>query len=334
MSAVATRRVDADMVKRALVDRAEPVCRHLLPAGKRDGNEWHCGNLRGESGQSLKINLAEGIWRDFATGECGSNLLELWRQVRGVDFAAALREAATFTGQAIPEPVRKDDDAARKRASWPAFATGSRRDLFAVANLRGIAPEGIVLASERGHLRFADWRNFPCWIVTDSRGMNAQARRMDGLPFIVEGERRKAITLPGSRAGIPVGLYEAREFPAVAVVEGGPDLLAAHGCIWAEDRNDVAIVAVLGASNRPGMAIWAALAGKRVRIFCHRDDAGMGAGIAWGQAILAAGAAKVDGFRFDDLRKVDGSPVEDLNDLLTLHPDDFEARRDVWEVLP
>jgi hypothetical protein len=334
MSAVASSRIDADMVKRALLDHAEPVCRRLLPRGKRDGKEWHCGNLRGESGQSLKVNLAEGVWRDFATGESGSNLLELWRQVRSLDFATALREASEFCGLSAPERTRKDDDAARKRASWPAFATGSRRDLFAVANLRGIAPEGIILASERGHLRFADWRNFPCWIVTDSRRMNAQARRMDGLPFIVEGENRKAISLPGSRAGIPVGLYEVREFPAVAVVEGGPDMLAAHGCIWAEDRKDVAVVAVLGASNRPSVALWSALAGKTVRVYCHRDNAGMEAGKQWGQAMLAAGVSKIDGFRFDGLRKVDGSPVEDLNDLLALHPDDFEARRDVWEVLP
>jgi len=334
MSAVVASRVDADMVKRALLDRAEPVCRHLLPAGKRDGNEWHCGNLRGESGQSLKINLAEGIWRDFATGESGSNLLELWRQVRGVDFAAALREASAFTGQAMPEPARKDDDAARKRANWPAFSQLSRRQKLTLASLRGIAPEGIELASERGLVLSARWKNHDCYLVTDSRRLNAQARRMDGKPLIVDGREVKAQTLPGSRAGIPIGLHEAREFPAVAIVEGGPDLLAAHGCIWAEDRKDVAAVAVLGASNRPSVAVWSALAGKRVRVYCHRDDAGMEAGQEWGKAILMAGAVKVEGFRFDGLRKVDGNDVQDLNDLLALAPDDFEARRDVWEVLP
>lgn len=232
------------------------------------------------------------------------------------------------------EPARKEDDAARKRSQWPAFETGSRRDCLTVANLRGIAIEGIELASERGLLRFADWRNFPCWIVTDSRRVNAQGRRMDGLPFVVEGESRKVITLPGSRAGMPIGLREATEFPAAAIVEGGPDLLAAHGCIWAEGRKDVAAVAVLGAGNRPSVDTWSALEGKRVRVYCHRDTRGMEAGQAWGKAILAAGAAKIDGFRFDGLRKVDGSPVEDLNDLLALHPDDFEGRRDTWEVLP
>ena len=234
-----------------------------------------------------------------------------------------------FAGKSKP-----DDDAARKRASWPDFETGSHCDFLTVSNLRGIAIEGIELASERGLLRFADRRNFPCWIVTDSRRLNAQARRMDGLPFVVEGESRKAITLPGSRAGIPIGLREATEFPAVAIVEGGPDLLAAHGCMWAEGRQDVAAVAMLGAGNRPSVAAWLPLKGKRVRVYCHRDTAGMEAGKAWGKAILEAGAAKIDGFRFDGLRKVDGLPVEDLNDLLALDPDDFEARRDVWEILP
>jgi hypothetical protein len=334
MHAVLSSRVDADMVKRALLGSAEAVCRHLLPAGKREGKEWRCGNLRGDPGHSLSVNLDSGVFEDFATSEKAGNLLELWRQVRGVDFATALREAAAFIGQAMPDVRKDDDDAARKRSQWPAFEKGNRRERLAVASLRGIAPEGIELASERGHLLFADWRNSPCWIITDSRRANAQARRIDGKPFVVEGESRKAITLPGSRAGIPIGLNEAREFPNVAIVEGGPDLLAAHGVIWAEDRKDVAAVAMLGAGHRPSVAAWSALAGKTARIYCHRDTHGMKAGQEWGQTILAAGASKIDGFRFDGLRKVDGADVEDLNDLLALHPDDSEARRDVWEILP
>jgi hypothetical protein len=111
-------------------------------------------------------------------------------------------------------------------------------------------------------------------------------------------------------------------------------MLAAHGCIWSEDRKDVAAVAMLGASHRPGPETWAKLAGKLVRIYCHADRAGMTAAHAWAESIFRAGAAKIDGFRFDDLRKKDDSPVEDLNDLAALHADDFEARRDVWKVLP
>jgi hypothetical protein len=326
--------LDASALKAELLACGEPVCLHLLSAGKRVGCEWRCGNLRGEQGKSLSINLHTGVWEDFATGQKGSNLLELWIQVTGKSFPDALREAAEFCGHRIAEPARKDDDAARKRARWPAYAMGSRRELLSVSRLRGIALEGIELASERGLLRFADWRGQPCWIVTDGSRVNAQARRMDGKPFVVGGVERKVDTLPGSRASVPLGLEEARDFPAVAIVEGGPDMLAAHGSVWAEDREDVAVVAMLGASHRPGPETWTALSGKRVRIFVHADDAGLRAGKAWGGAIMAAGALKIDGFRFDGLRKTDGSPVADLNDLSALHPDDFEARRDVWEVLP
>jgi hypothetical protein len=326
----------AGEVKSELLSRAEVVCRHLLPAGKRVGDDWTCGGIDGRPGRSLSVNLAKGVWKDFATGDTGSNLLELWRQVRRTDFATALTEAAAFCGQLVVQPVRNREGADKtlQRGAWPTFEIGTRQDLIALANLRGVAFEGIELASERGVLRFAARRGHRCWIVTDSRRLNAQARRIDGQPFIIDGEPIKALTLPGSRAGLPIGLSEARNFPAVAVVEGGPDMLAAFGCIWAEDRADVAVVAVLGASNRPSPATWAPLAGKRVRVYCHRDEAGMAAGRAWGEAILAAGAAKIDGFRFDGLRKLDGSPVGDLNDLLALHPDDFENRRDVWEVLP
>lgn len=91
---------------------------------------------------------------------------------------------------------------------------------------------------------------------------------------------------------------------------------------------------MLGAGHRPTPAAWAALAGKHVKIYFHRDAAGVAAGIAWGGDIRLAGAAKVEGFHFDGLRKLDGSPVNDLNDLLALHSDDFEAHRDTWEVLP
>jgi hypothetical protein len=329
-----TAACNARDVKSDLLGRAESVCRHLLPVGKRAGSEWICGDLLGGPGRSLSINLVAGVWRDFTTGDGGSNLLELWIRVRCVDFPTALREASDFCGMSIPEPARKDEDAAHKRASWPVFENGSRRDRLNVANLRGIVIEGIEVASERGHLQFTDWRNFPCWIITDGRRVNAQARRMDGKPFIVEGESRKAISLPGSRAGLPIGLGEAKNFPAVAIVEGGPDLLAAYGCLWAEDRKDVGVVAMLGAGHRPSVAAWSALACKRVRVYCHRDTAGMEAARAWGESILAAGASKIDGFRFDGLRKTDGSPVTDLNDLLALHPDDFENRRDVWEILP
>ena len=40
-------------------------------------------------------------------------------------------------------------------------------------------------------------------------------------------DSHKAWTLPGSIGALPIGLYESLAFPNTALVEGGPDLLAA-----------------------------------------------------------------------------------------------------------
>jgi hypothetical protein len=57
------------------------------------------GSLRGEPGKSPKICLTDGkadMWKDFATGESGSNLLDLLCKMRGGDFRAACEEAANW----------------------------------------------------------------------------------------------------------------------------------------------------------------------------------------------------------------------------------------------
>ncbi len=39
----------------AQVDRVAP---HLLPNGKKEGHEWVAGNVNGDKGNSLKVNLS------------------------------------------------------------------------------------------------------------------------------------------------------------------------------------------------------------------------------------------------------------------------------------
>ncbi|KWQ33153.1 hypothetical protein AI04_22240 [Salmonella enterica subsp. enterica serovar Tennessee] len=39
----------------AQVDRVAP---HLLPNGKKEGHEWVAGNVNGDKGDSLKVNLS------------------------------------------------------------------------------------------------------------------------------------------------------------------------------------------------------------------------------------------------------------------------------------
>ena len=159
----------------------------------------------------------------------------------------------------------------------------------------------------------------------------AQARRLDGVPW---ADGVKAWTLAGSQAAWPVGIGEAASFPMVALVEGGPDLLAAFGFIMAEERqHDCASVAMLGGCARIHPDALPQFTGKRVGIFPHVDDTGDSAAIRWAEQLAEAGAT-VDAFRLAGLRRTDSEPVKDLCDLAAIHADDFETHRCLWTLFP
>ena len=103
-------------IETKLRERVTEVCQHLLPQGKREGNEWVCGNVAGEPGRSLKVSLAKpGMWKDFAGDAGGKNLMGLWCVVRTLSFPQAIAEAKGFLG------LR--DDGARRLTSCAQFGT-------------------------------------------------------------------------------------------------------------------------------------------------------------------------------------------------------------------
>ena len=68
----------------ALAGRAEDVCRHYLPGGRKERRYWRCGDVTGAPGGSLWVHLAGprvGKWVDAATQERG-DLLDLIRVSR------------------------------------------------------------------------------------------------------------------------------------------------------------------------------------------------------------------------------------------------------------
>lgn len=97
--------MQAAEIAKLLAGDAEGVCRYLLPQGKRDGHEWRAGSTAGEPGQSLGVHLTgdkAGVWADFA-GDGKGDLLDLWRECRGLTLPDAMREACGYLG--IPEPT-------------------------------------------------------------------------------------------------------------------------------------------------------------------------------------------------------------------------------------
>ena len=123
---------------RALAENAESVCRHYLPAGRREGFYWIVGDLQNNPGRSLFVRLtgpasgpgAAGKFTDGATGEHG-DLLDIIRERTGISrFPDLLAEARAHLGR--PQPVLPDAPVPRKaKASGGTSAAAAR--LFAAS---------------------------------------------------------------------------------------------------------------------------------------------------------------------------------------------------------
>ena len=81
---------------RGLADRlladADRLLAQWLPAGRRQGHEFKCGSVAGEAGDSLSINIRTGRWADFATGERGGDLIDLYAAIHDMELGEAYRE--------------------------------------------------------------------------------------------------------------------------------------------------------------------------------------------------------------------------------------------------
>lgn len=99
-------RTSFDETAGALLEHAESVVGYLLPNGRREGHEYKVGGVGGERGDSLSINLREGVWKDFATDDGGGDLISLWAAVRGVRMVEAKDEAEKWLGKAPAAPPK------------------------------------------------------------------------------------------------------------------------------------------------------------------------------------------------------------------------------------
>lgn len=114
-------------VSQRLSTRAEDVAAYLLPNGTRKGNEWCVGNIDGDHGKSLKVNLSgfkAGIWCDFATGASG-DLIDLWALKRGLNLKFAIKEACDYLGIKNNAQIdRKENNFTRPSAKLLSSFTG------------------------------------------------------------------------------------------------------------------------------------------------------------------------------------------------------------------
>lgn len=222
------------------------------------------------------------------------------------------------------------------------FGPGTLGQLKRLAESRPYGLEGLSWATDRGLLVFGRWCGHDVYGVTDASQHVLEIRRIDGKPFPATNDlrERKSHAVRGSDKHWPVGILEAKEFPAIALVEGIPDLLEAHNlALWEQasdnGKRDVYCAPVAMLSASPGISddALSGFIGKRIRIFPHADHSGQKAGKRWAKQLHGV-ALKVELFNFAGLRRINGEPVNDLYDCRELDPTEYLNDHNLWKLLP
>lgn len=322
-----------------------PELAHLRGWDWKPGKSCRCP-FRPDRQESGSVFGDGRLFKDFASGET-FDAPALLAEVERLETAVACRLFIELAGvrpgnarsvereykRLYQERTKEPIEIPRDKPALPPLAVPTIPELRRLADVRGLGMDGLRVAVEAGFLWVTRLNGLACWALTDSARWVCQLRRLDGLPFPRrDGPGYKAQTCKGSCAAWPLGIIEAAHFPKIALVEGGPDFLAACHFIAVEGVGaHVAPVALLGAGQRIPAAALPRFHGKRVRIFAHADvpdDSGTRKGFAaatrWEAQLRDAGAV-VTTFDLSGLRQFDGSPVKDLNDVARIHPDDCDA---------
>ncbi|MBL8641914.1 MAG: AAA family ATPase [Alphaproteobacteria bacterium] len=247
---------DAQEVKSRLLQNLPYVLRALLPAGVVRGQKFMVGNVAGDAGDSLIVELSgskAGLWHDFATG-AGGDVLDLWAAIKGFDrqsqFPALLQDIQNQLGAGFQErsPVRPS----------PAPKLGKPTAKWDYTDAQGILIASVYRYDPRpGQKEFRPW---------------------DALRGVMRApEIRPLYNQVGMKTADAVVLVEGEKCAAALVDLGICATTAMNGAKAPIDKTD-----------------WSPLKGKRVTIWPDNDEAGQIYARNAASAAARAGAVSVE----------------------------------------
>lgn len=246
-------------IKARMIFNIRGVLSYLLPGGVYRAGKFVAGDVRGNRGDSLSVELngpKAGMWHDFATGE-GGDIIALWAAVSGhntrTEFPAIMED---IRGWLDGYNRTYHDDRAAKTKSPPLDELGpvtAKWDYLdddgkLIANVYRYDPPG--------------GKQFRPWDVVNRKTKAPDPRPLYNRP----------------------GIKDAQE---VVLVEGEK---AAQALI---DKGIPATTAMNGATAPPEKTDWSPLRGKRVLIWPDKDGPGWQYAQSAAQAILSTGAHSV-----------------------------------------
>ena len=117
--------IDKEDLKKQLLDNLESHLFTLFPAGTSTKKEFKIGNVHGDAGDSLSVDLAgskRGLWHDFATGE-GGDILSLFAAAKGLDinhhFQEVISALRSHLGHAHDDALKNDTARSRPQKKQP-----------------------------------------------------------------------------------------------------------------------------------------------------------------------------------------------------------------------
>ncbi len=275
-----------------LIEKAEKYISHIEPSIQHSGGRQ----------QALKVSLA--LIKGFSLSE--AQALVLFQNWNGRcvppwsdhDLTRFLRDAAKTSKPdgylllaAKPTTVGVDPAtiARHRRQSWPLFLRATAEDLEVIAAVRGITSLSLYGLRNHGFLSRCIWKEQSCFVIHD--GTFAQARRMDGKPFVnADGKTIKALNLPGSAGTFlnPGGLGDAGT--PVILTEGVISLAESIEFVNrvddAEGRlHPVTVIAATSAGSRFSSEWLQKLRGRPILIICDDDPTGRDAAATWSASL-------------------------------------------------
>jgi len=236
-----SKQIDIEEIRRSLLHRINEVLNHLLPQGYIQNHCYYAGDIEGNKGKSLVVQLQgnkQGCWHDFATNQ-GGDLLNLWSEVKGYgksEFPKLLTEINDWLGN-IPvsptiwknQPVQKSppiDTLGKPSKSWNYFDQNNRLS-------------AVVYRYDN-----EDGKQFRIWDVKNKKSQAPKIRPLYNIPGIISS--KKVIIVEGEKS-------------ADALIESG----------------FTATTAMCGANAPLEKTDWSYLKDKEVIIWPDNDEAGI-----------------------------------------------------------
>jgi hypothetical protein len=282
-------KIDRETLSAAVRDHAETLCRRYLPDGRRIGNQWVVGNINGEPGQSLRIELEgekAGLAYDFATGE-GCDLLEIIKRNTGLRFIEVAREIGSLTAVNVEEPAtqyttgkggRYQTGNSIKPFEWDKGYRLSSAHIDEICPWRGFSRSYIVWVDEHRQLgctKKGEWA-FP--VVVDGVIVAAHIRQRDGKWRYYPTLKDLGISLT------PLIVGELTTAEKVFVGESPWDIFAVLDKLGIQHGEPIAGIVTRSASNAALVATVELRAGIEIYVVPQNDDPGQ----SWAQSVGTA----------------------------------------------